>query len=104
MKTYAGARTIDGVQVTVDGRRLDERYDVERFTSNGFEWGYSGNESRQLALALLMDHLGDEAEALGRCEAFMRHVVANLDNDWELSSAEIAAALREIADGSARGA
>jgi hypothetical protein len=29
-KTYAGRRTIDGLVVTVDGKRLDEHYDVQR--------------------------------------------------------------------------
>ena len=38
MKLYEGRRTIDGLVVTVDGRRLDERYDVKRFTKFGFEW------------------------------------------------------------------
>ena len=89
MKVYQGRRTIDGIAVTVDGRPLDERYDLKRFTDSGFEWPYQGNEPAQLALALLADHLGDDDRALRLCEGFMALVVANLDNDWQLSADEI---------------
>jgi len=51
MKTYEGQRTIDGLVVTVDGKRLDEHYEVERFTKFGFEWTYEGDSPQQLALA-----------------------------------------------------
>lgn len=30
MKKYTGARTIDGVLVTVDGERLNERFGLKR--------------------------------------------------------------------------
>jgi len=87
---------MDGLQVTVDGAALPERYDVHRFTPYGFEWTYEGAEPRQLALALLVDHLGDQDRALALSEAFMKRVVANLDNDWVLSSEDIDAALHRI--------
>ena len=32
MKRYEGKRTIDGLVVTVDGKQLDEHYEVKRFT------------------------------------------------------------------------
>jgi len=97
MKTYSGSRTIDGIQVLVDGRPLDERYDLKRFTNGGFEWTYEGAEPTQLALALLADHLGNDQQALARCEAYMKQVVANLPNDWELTSEEIDDALAATA-------
>lgn len=96
MKTYAGSRTIDGIKVTVGDELLDERYDVKQFTKWGFEWTYEGDSPRQLALALLADHLGDDQKALALSEAFMAEVVANLDNDWELSGAAIDTALDKI--------
>jgi len=98
MKTYAGERTIDGIKVMVDGQPLDARYDIGRFTTMGFEWTYEGTEPRQLALALLADHLGDDERALALSEAFMKHVVANLDNDWTLNSADIDAALKRMSE------
>jgi hypothetical protein len=73
----------------VDGKPLSEHYEVERFTSWGFEWTYEGDSARQLALAILVEHLKDEARAIRLCEPFMRKVVANLDNDWALSSDDL---------------
>ena len=66
------------------------------FTTMGFEWTYKGGSPRQLALALLADHLGDGERAAALCEAFMRTVVAELDNDWTMTAADIDAALRRI--------
>jgi hypothetical protein len=97
MKTYEGKRTIDGVVVTVDGQRLDEHYNVKRFTKYGFEWTYEGESPQQLALAILCDHLADKNRAIRFSEPFMKAVVANLDNDWTLNSDEIDRFLREHA-------
>ena len=94
MSTYQGQRTIDGLVVTVDGKRLDERYEVKRFTRYGFEWTYEGESPQQLALAILFNHLGDKARAIALSERFMKAVVANLDNDWTLDSDEIDTFLR----------
>ena len=97
MKTYAGDRTIDGILVTVDDRPLDQRLDLRRYSGNGFEWTYEGAESRQLALAILADHLGDAERALALAEPFMREVVANFDNTWEMTSGDIDAAIEALA-------
>ena len=96
MKRYVGDRTIDGVQATVDGAPLDPRVDVVEFTKNGFEWSYEGPEPRQLALALLVDHLGDKEKAKALVEPFMAAVVANFGNEWEMTSADIASALAAL--------
>lgn len=93
MKLFHGDRTIDGIVVTVDGRRLDPRFDLASFTKNSFEWGYEGAEPSQLAFAILYEQLGDAARAKALAPAFMRDVVANFGNEWELSGAEIAALL-----------
>src|SRR5258707_14830374 len=96
VKTYIGGRSLAGAEVTVDGRKLDPRFDLKRLSPAGFEWTYEGNGPAQLALALLADHLGDDRRALALHERFMRHVIADLDNSWELTSADIDAALGEI--------
>lgn len=93
MKTYRGGRSLDGAVVMVDGARLDPRYDLRRLSATGFEWTYEGAGPAQLALALLADHLDDDARALALYEPFMRAVVGELDNSWELTSADIDAAL-----------
>lgn len=93
MKIYRGDRTIDGIVVTVDGELLDERRDLKAISENGFEWTYEGAESSQLALAMLADHLHDDARALALAEPFMRGVIANLDNTWEMDSAQVQSAI-----------
>ena len=89
MKTYEGKRTIDGLVVTADGKRLDEHYEVKRFTPYGFEWTYEGESPQQLALAILVDYLGAPERALRLSEPFMKSVVANFDQDWVLKGDEI---------------
>jgi hypothetical protein len=96
VKTYQGTRHIDGLKVTVDGRRLPEHYEIRQFTKWGFEWTYEGASPQQLALAVLYDHLGDRDRAIRLSEPFMKKVIADLDNDWTLSSADVDRALREI--------
>lgn len=96
MKTYEGGRGLAGAQVTVDGAPLDPRFDVKVFSKAGYEWTYEGDGPRQLALALLCDHLGDPARALALTERFMQEVVAELDNAWLLTGEDIEAALRRM--------
>jgi hypothetical protein len=96
MKTYVGGRSLAGAEVTVDGAPLDPRFDLKRLSPTGFEWTYEGNGPAQLALAILADHLGDDGRALELYRPFMRAVVAELDNSWELTSAEIDAALAAL--------
>ncbi len=96
MKIYEGGRGLDGAVVTVDGAPLNPCFDIKRFSRMGFEWTYEGDGPRQLALALLCDHLGDPQRALTLTETFMRNVVAELDNAWRLTSEEIDAALKNL--------
>jgi hypothetical protein len=93
MKTYSGDRTIDGIQVLVNGAPLPTGEQHQRYAANGFEWGYEGPEPAQLAFALLADHLADPTRAAALHATFMRTVVANLANTWDLTSADIDIAL-----------
>jgi hypothetical protein len=96
MKTYEGGRSLDGAVVTVDGKRLPPRHDLKKLSPAGFEWTYEGAGPAQLALALLADHLGDDQKALTLHQAFMRAVVAHLDNAWRLTSTDIDQALATL--------
>lgn len=98
MKTFTGDRTIDGIAVLVDGQPLAPRYDLLRLTNYGFEWSYEGPEPSQLAFAMLFEHLGDAAAAETLYRPFMRHVVANFDNAWEMTGADIDAAIAALRD------
>lgn len=82
--------------MTADGEPLDPRFDLSRFSPTGFEWTYEGDGPRQLALALLADHLHDDARARALAEAFMREIVADLDNEWELTGPDVAAAVADL--------
>lgn len=93
MKQYNGKRTIDGIVVTVDGAPLDKRFDIRIFDEKGFEWSYEGSAPRQLALAILADHFDDPEKAYSKVESFMKSVIANLDNDWTLTSRDVDEAL-----------
>jgi hypothetical protein len=62
----------------------------------GFEWTYLGREPQQLALALLADHLGDDQRALALSKKLMTKVIADLDNDWELTSHDLDQVVAEI--------
>jgi Family of unknown function (DUF6166) len=94
MKTYEGRRTMDGLVVTVDGAPLSPHYEVKQFTKRGFEWTYEGTSPQQLALAILFEQTGDRARAIALAEPFMKDVIANLDNDWQLSGDEVDTYLR----------
>jgi hypothetical protein len=96
MKVYEGERGLSGAIVTVDGEPLPPKYEVKIFSKMGFEWTYAGPGPRQLALALLADHLADDAKALALSESFMTAVVAHLDNAWRMDGAEIDAALATL--------
>lgn len=89
MKIYFGDRTIDGIEVTVDGARLDPHADIKNYAGSDFEWSYEGMAPAQLAFALLYDHLGDARRAEALTNRFMRDVVANFQNEWEMTGADI---------------
>jgi hypothetical protein len=98
MKTYIGERTIDGILVLVEGKALSPHEDELKLTDRGFEWSYEGPEPSQLAFAMLFDHLSDAEAARSLYKSFMERVVANFDNEWEMTSADIDAALAALRD------
>src|SRR5262245_60543921 len=95
-KVYKGDRTIDGLSVLVDGRPLPERTDIKPISQDGCEWSYEGEAPAQLALAILADHTGRPEPALRLYEPFMKHIVANFDNEWEMTGEDVEAAIRAL--------
>ena len=96
MKVYRGDRTLDGLKVSVDREPLDLHLGVKAISENGFEWGYEGPEPAQLALAILCDHYGDPDKAARNADDFMKRVVANFNNEWEMTSEDVDTALDNI--------
>jgi Family of unknown function (DUF6166) len=95
MKTYSGTRAFDGLDVRVDRAPLDPRFGLKTFSKNGFEWSFEGASPQQLALAILADAI-DEETALRLSGPFMAAIVANFDNDWEMTEEEVRAAVRAL--------
>jgi Family of unknown function (DUF6166) len=95
-KIYQGDRTIDGLSVTVDGRPLPQRTDIKTISEDGFEWSYEGEAPAQLALAILADHTDSPERALRLYEPFMKHIVANFNNEWEMTSNDVEDAVRTL--------
>jgi len=82
--------------VLVDGLLLDEAQSVKSICADGFEWSYDGDGPAQLALALLVDHFGDATRALAHYQDFATGIVANFNNEWEMTGADIDRALSNI--------
>ncbi len=97
MKLYAGRREGYAVSVTVDGRRLNPRFDLWNHSPTGFEWGYGGSGPAQLALAILADHCQDGERALNFYQRFKWAVVARFPHrSWRLTSEQIDLLLQKL--------
>jgi hypothetical protein len=97
MKRYEGKRQGYVVSVTVDGRRLNPRFDLWNHSPTGFEWGYNGSGPAQLALAILADHCGNNEQALNFYHRFKWAVVARFPHrSWRLTSGQIDLLLQKL--------
>jgi hypothetical protein len=85
------------VKVTVDRQPLDPHLDLWNHSPTGFEWGYGGSDPAQLALALLADHLGDDARALDLHQDFKWAVITKLPHSWTLTTDDIERTLHSLA-------
>jgi hypothetical protein len=90
MKTYSGRRIGGQVEVLVDGNPLPLGLDLFTHSPTGFEYGYTGSGSAQLALAILRDYLKDDTLALNLYQKFKFDVIASLHEDsFEFTSSII---------------
>ena len=79
------------------GPLLDPQLNVRSHSPSGLEWGYMGSGPTQLSLAILVDYLGDVAQAEDLYQDFKSAVVVNLpEAEWTMSNEEIAEALEII--------
>jgi Family of unknown function (DUF6166) len=71
------------LEVTVDGQPLDPKpsQKLHNHSPDGFAWGYGGSGPAQLALAILLDFYGLDAEELRYYQDFKFAVIANLARD-----------------------
>lgn len=90
MTRYEGYRTNAGAIVTVDGKALNPRWDLRNHSPTGFEWGYGGSGPAQLALAILVHHLGEDEKSLELYQPFKSAVIAKLPKHaWTLTTDQI---------------
>lgn len=99
MTRYEGRRTKAGPIVTVNGDDLDPRFDLRNHSPSGLEWGYAGSGPAQLALAILADHLKDDAKALELHQSFKFAVITKLPRPgWTLTSDQVTEAVGSLSN------
>jgi hypothetical protein len=97
MKRYEGKREGHAAVVTVDGQPLNPRLDVWNHSPSGMEWSYAGSGPAQLALAILLDCLGDKRRAVFLHHGFKHAVVSTLPfAGWTLTEGEIRTTVAEL--------
>lgn len=98
MTRYEGFSTGFGFGVYRDGKVFDPgpSQKVRNHSPDGFAWGYLGSGPAQLALALLLDALGEKERAVGLYQDFKSGVVAGWGQDWTITDEEIGAVCREL--------
>lgn len=86
-KTYEGR---PGGVTTNTGHHLDPRVDLKDYLA-GFNWGQNDGGAKQLAFAILCDHLNDTDFAEAYHEQFAADVIAELNGDkpFHLTSRQI---------------
>jgi Family of unknown function (DUF6166) len=93
-KVYRGersARTLWNPEVTVDGVILDPKPSqaIRNHSPDGFEWGYSGSGPAQLALALLLDVVGQPLAELNYQRFKSQFVAGWAKDEWEIHESDI---------------
>jgi len=88
---YTGRRFADGVEVKRDRRPLSPAasWRVRNHSPTGFEWGYGGSGPAQLALALMLDVLGDAGLAQRCYHWIMWATVSTWSNSWRVTAGEL---------------
>ena len=98
MKTYRGKRILDThyteVSVNNVALPLQPSLKIRNHSPTGFEWGYKGSGPSQLALAILLDCLGDKDMALKYYHKFKGAFVSKCEDSWEITEDDILKWLR----------
>lgn len=81
------------VRVTVDGRELTPRRSLRviNHSPSGFEWGYRGSGPSQLALGLVLDATGGDADTARASYQFVRDALVSgwAGDTWQATAAEV---------------
>ena len=87
---FKGHKTLLGSKFVTYGEvELPSRYDIYPESKNGFDWGYSGSASKQLAFSILCQ-VSDESFAKENVVKFSNEVVRTLNSrDWILNTSDV---------------
>jgi len=89
MRRWTGRRDADDFPVVeMDGQKFDalKSLTVRTHSPTGFEWGYEGSGPAQLALAIMLEIVGDVETAQLLYQSFKRDVIARLpEREWVLT-------------------
>ena len=78
------------VSATVDGIDLPTCNEIVNHSPCGFEYGYFGSGPAQLALAILVNHFGDQKKALDYYQDFKALLISKMLGDyWEIDTDKI---------------
>jgi len=75
--------------VVPERHQLPLQLEVRNHSPTGFAWGYGGSGPAQLALALLVDALGDADLAIAHYQEFKREHVTNWGSEWSITAESI---------------
>ena len=70
-------------------RDLPVCLEIRNHSPTGFDWGYGGSGPAQLALALLVDALGDVELAQSHYQDFKFEVVAGWGSSWSITAQQV---------------
>ncbi len=73
-----GMNAIEILMPNNERHKLSLRLDLANHSPTGFAWGYGGSGPAQSALAILADHLDNNARAMHLYQQFKWHVIAPL--------------------------
>ncbi len=87
---FKGHKTLLGNKFVTYGEvELPLRYDIYQESKNGFDWGYSGSASKQLAFSILYQ-VSNESFAKVNAVKFSNEIIKTLNSrDWILNASDV---------------
>ena len=78
---------------------LEPSLEIADHSPDGFNWGYNGSGSAQLALGILYEVIGDAELARSYYPFFKADHVSRWGERWEISESEVRRWLRDVRAG-----
>ncbi len=104
-RVFSGKKTETDriVEIEQNGRvaplPLEPSLEIADHSPDGFNWGYNGSGSAQLALGILYEVTGDAELARSYYQFFKADHVSRWGERWEMSEREVRRWLRDVGAG-----